>query len=109
MAANIEIESSEANFNLSATSGFARTTIRATSSCGAYGGICAIRCQWPYGQRFKLLGVVSHQTAETFAAADRPGDSMCSVGMGKGKEKVALTLMVSFGMIMIHDFAQSSS
>jgi hypothetical protein len=27
MAANIEIESSEANFNLSATSGFARTTI----------------------------------------------------------------------------------
>jgi hypothetical protein len=32
MAANIEIESSEANFNLSATSGFARTTV-----CQGYG------------------------------------------------------------------------
>jgi hypothetical protein len=34
MAANIEIESSEANFNLSATSGFARTTVANTVTNG---------------------------------------------------------------------------
>ena len=54
-------------------------------------------------------GVVSQQTAETFAAVDRPATQCFPYAWGREKEKVALTLMVSFGMIMIHDFAQSSS
>ena len=44
MAANIEIESSEANFNLSATSGFARTTVPAFGHRNASGPIAITSC-----------------------------------------------------------------
>jgi hypothetical protein len=54
-------------------------------------------------------GVIPQQAAETFGAADRPATGWFQYAWGREKEKVALTLMVSLGMIMFHEFAQRSS
>jgi hypothetical protein len=54
-------------------------------------------------------GVKPQQTTEAFAAADGPATGCYRYIRRREEEKIALALMVSFGMIMIDERAQRPS